>query len=115
MKKIAIIMVVVTSLSISGTILAEQKIDDMKGMQMDAKPEAGSKTIHVAKGLVKDVDLTSGTVSVAHEPIKSLNWPAMTMTFKVPDKALFKRLPKGKQVEIEFVQDGKSYIVTKVK
>ena len=82
---------------------------------MDAKPEADAKTTHIAKGIVKDANPTLGVVSVAHQPIKSMNWPAMTMTFKVKDKTLFKQLPQGKQVEIEFVQDGKNYVVTKAK
>jgi Cu(I)/Ag(I) efflux system protein CusF len=44
---------------------------------------------------------------LSHEPVKSLNWPAMTMGFKVRDKALFEKLTKGRKVEVEFVQSGK--------
>ena len=115
MKKFAIITATVASMLASGSILAQQKMDDMKGMDMDAKPVAGAKTTHVAMAVVKKADPKAGTVTLAHEPVKSMNWPAMTMAFKVKDKMLFDKLTEGKKVEVEFVQDGKDYIVTKVK
>nr|WP_238136989.1 copper-binding protein [Variovorax sp. JS1663] len=39
----------------------------------------------------------------------------MTMKFLVKDKALWEKLAEGKQVEVEFTQEGKDYVVTKVK
>jgi Cu(I)/Ag(I) efflux system protein CusF len=65
--------------------------------------------------VVKAVDRAGGKVTLAHEPVKSLNWPAMTMKFSVKDKALFDKLAVGKKVEIEFVQQGSDYVVTGVK
>jgi Cu/Ag efflux protein CusF len=38
--------------------------------------------------VVKAVDNAQGTVTLAHDPIKSINWPSMTMEFKVRDKTL---------------------------
>ena len=84
---------------------------DMKGMSKDAK----SGTTHVAKGTVKSVDAKAGTVTLDHEPVKSMKWPAMSMAFKVKDKAALEKLSQGKKAEVEFVQDGKDYVVTKVK
>ena len=88
---------------------------DMKDMDMSKKPAAGAQAAHKATGVVKKVDPKAGTVTLAHEPVKSLNWPAMTMGFTVKDKALLDKLATGKKVEFEFVQQGKDYVITSVK
>jgi Cu(I)/Ag(I) efflux system protein CusF len=46
--------------------------------------------------VVKGVDAANGKVRLAHEPVKSLNWPAMIMGFSVRDPALFDKLAVGK-------------------
>lgn len=79
------------------------------------KPSASSAKIHKAVGVVKALDALAGTVTLAHEPVKTLNWSAMSLTFGVKDKVLFDRLAEGKKVEVEFFQEGKGYVVTGVK
>jgi Cu(I)/Ag(I) efflux system protein CusF len=93
---------------------------DMKGMDMkgmDNKPQAqDSKAMtHQMNAVVKDVDIANGKVTLAHEPVKSLDWPAMTMGFSVKDKMLFEKLVTGKKVKVEFMQQGSDYVVTAVK
>ena len=88
---------------------------DMKGMDMGKKPAAGAQAVHKATGVVKKVDPKAGTVTLSHNPVKSLNWPAMTMGFTVKDKALLDKLAVDKKVEFEFVQQGKDYVITSVK
>jgi len=85
---------------------------DMKGMEMDKKAQG---TTHKAVGTVKKIDTAKGTVTLDHEPVPSLNWQAMTMTFGVKDKSLFDKLIPDKKVELEFVQQGSNYVVTAVK
>ncbi|MDB5903179.1 MAG: hypothetical protein JWM26_2057 [Betaproteobacteria bacterium] len=92
----------------------------MKGMDMkDMSPSAMAKDAktsrHTAKGTVKSIDSRTGTVTLDHEAVKSLNWPAMTMAFKVQDKALMDKLTQGKKVEVEFEQRGKDYVITGAK
>jgi Cu(I)/Ag(I) efflux system protein CusF len=92
----------------------------MKGMEMkDMSPSAMGKDAkagkHVAKGTVKSADAKAGTVTLDHEPVKSMNWPAMSMTFQVKDKALMDKLAQGKKVEVEFEQRGKDYVITSAK
>jgi len=48
---------------------------DMKGMDMRKAMTPTGKT-H------KAVDVKAATVTVAHGPVPSLNWDAMTMTFE---------------------------------
>ena len=94
---------------------AQQKMDDMKGMDMGKEPVAKTQSTHHAKATVKNVDEKDGTVTLAHGPVGSLNWPAMTMKFKVKDKMLLKKLDTGRHVEVELVKEGKDYVVTAVK
>ena len=71
--------------------------------------------MHKATGVVKKLDAKAGTVTIAHEEVKELRWPAMTMPFKVQDKALMDKLGEGKKVNFEFEQRGKDAIITAVK
>src|SRR5712671_5589543 len=92
---------------------------DMKDMDMskDKKggdEKAGSK-LHKGVGTVKKVDAAASTVTIAHGPIKSMNWPAMNMTFAVKDKALLEKFSQDKKVEFEFVQQGSDYVIKSVK
>lgn len=113
--KETILVPLLATLMFAGSAFAQQKMDDMKDMDMGKAPAASAKLKHVAVGVVKKVDAKSGVVTIAHGPVKTMNWPAMMMGFKVRDKMLFDRLADGKNVEIEFVQDGKDYVVTTVK
>jgi Cu/Ag efflux protein CusF len=64
---------------------------------------------------VKKLDAKAGVATIAHEPVKAANMPAMTMDFKVQDKAALGKLGEGKKVEFEFAEHGKDYVITKVK
>lgn len=96
----------------------------MKGMDMKAcqdmmnnQASGASKngTVHRTSGVVKALDSTQGTVTLAHQAVKSLNWPAMSMSFSVKDKALLGKLAVGKKVDVEFTQQGSDYVITSVK
>lgn len=115
MKKVALPSLVLALLVPAMAALAQTKMDDMKGMDMAKKPAATAPMVHKAMGTVKKVNAKAGVVTLAHEPIKSLNWPSMTMGFKVKDKMLMDRLTDGKKVKFEFVQDDKDYVITGVK
>jgi Cu(I)/Ag(I) efflux system protein CusF len=56
-------------------------------------------------GVVKSIDSNSAMVTIAHEPISTLSWPAMTMAFKVAKPDLLKGIAVGSKVE--FMLQGK--------
>lgn len=112
MKKTFAAPLALAAILSSAAVLAQHRMDDMKGMDMGSKPAAAT---HHASGVVKSVDAGAGVVTLAHDPVKTLNWPAMTMKFQVKDKALFDKLAVGKAVEFGFEQSGKGYVVTSVK
>jgi len=59
---------------------------------------------HQADGTVDDVDSKTGVVSIHHGPVKSLQWPSMTMEFKVANDALLRGLKPGAAVAFQFVE-----------
>jgi Cu(I)/Ag(I) efflux system periplasmic protein CusF len=98
------------------SVSAQPHTHGMTGMDMGDKPvAAANQQTHTATGTVKKADEKSGKVTLQHGPVASLNWPAMTMAFKVKDKALWKKLEDGKKVDVEFTKQGADYIVTAVK
>jgi Cu(I)/Ag(I) efflux system protein CusF len=88
---------------------------DMKGMDMKMDKKGAKGAVHKATGVVTKVDAAKKKVTIKHEPVQSMKWPAMNMVFTVKDKAMLDKLPKDKKVEFEFVQEGKDYVVTSVK
>jgi len=117
MNKVAITTFVLAATLGASTAFAQQKMDEMKSMDMNKMPAASAPAAmsHQATGVVKKVDAKAGLVTLAHEPVKTMNWPAMTMGFQVKDKMLFDKLTIGKKVDFEFVQGSKGYVVTAVK
>ena len=99
------------------TIMMADTDMDMKGMNMDGmemksmKMEAAPVTHH-GTGTVKKID--AGMVTLSHGPITSLNWSAMTMSFKLKDAALTKGIKVGDVVDFELVQSGGNYVVTRL-
>ena len=70
--------------------------------------------LHRGRGTVEAVDAAAGTVEIAHEPIASLKWPAMSMEFKVRDKAHLGHLTRGQVVQFEFVEEGGEYVIERL-
>jgi Cu(I)/Ag(I) efflux system membrane protein CusA/SilA len=72
-------------------------------------------TAHQADGTVKAIDTKESKITLSHGPVKSMNWPAMNMTFLVKNKPLLDKVTVGQKVHVEFVKQGNNYIVTSVK
>jgi Cu(I)/Ag(I) efflux system membrane fusion protein len=61
------------------------------------------------------IDAKSGTVSVAHGPIETLKWPAMTMDFKVANDGMLAGLKPGATIAFEFVERAPGeWVITKI-
>lgn len=88
---------------------------DMAGMKMDkpaTTPAEKVQTNH-AVGVVKAVDSMKGTITFSHEPVPSIQWPAMTMAFKA-SKPLVASVKPGDRVNFEFVTKGMNATVTAI-
>jgi Cu(I)/Ag(I) efflux system membrane fusion protein len=86
--------------------------ESAQGAKLDApaKPGAGAaaagQVTHHGEGSVEAVDPARATVTLAHGPIASLKWPAMSMDFRVKDPALIRTLKPGQKIDFEFVDAG---------
>ena len=87
----------------------------MKGMDMKDDRKGSAAAVHKASGKVTKVDPAQGSVTIAHGPVPSMNWPSMTMSFKAKDKAMLNKVKPGDQVEFSFVQSGKDHTITEIK
>jgi RND family efflux transporter MFP subunit len=70
---------------------------------------------HTAVGTLDDVDARAGTLLITHEPVKSLNWPTMTMEFVPSNDAIAKAAKPGEAIAFEFVERKPGeWVVTKI-
>ena len=90
---------------------------DLKGMEPPAAAASDNKSSEPVRGIgvVKSVDKVQQTVTLAHDPIKSINWPSMTMAFKVKDKALLDSVKTGVRADFTLEKAGSDYVVTSIK
>jgi Cu(I)/Ag(I) efflux system membrane fusion protein len=66
-----------------------------------AKPAARTALYETA-GKIEQITATSVTLS--HEPVPAIGWPAMTMTFMLPDARVARGLKAGDRVRFGFDQ-----------
>ena len=104
-RQVAVLVAVALSAGFAPAGLAQSS-----GMD-NTRREPQAQT-HKASGTVTKVDQPNSKVTIAHGPVPSLKWPAMTMNFIVKDKALLGKLSSGKKVQFEFVQQGRDYVIT---
>lgn len=64
-------------------------------------------------GVVKAVDAAAGTITLDHQPIPGVGWPAMTMTFNA-DPALLKNIRVGERVKFAARIQGDDNRVIKI-
>lgn len=69
-------------------------------------PQKTAET-HSANGTVNKVIV--GQVTIAHGPIETLQWPAMTMPFSAPNASLLDGIKVGDRVAFSFVKSGEGY------
>lgn len=94
----------------------------LDGFGVDAAPAAKpaaqpkAKAQHEADAKVVEVDTQAGTVTLAHQPVASLGWPAMTMDFALADAALAKQIKPGSRLHIWFEERGEGeWTITRVR
>ncbi|WP_050469428.1 copper-binding protein [Herbaspirillum chlorophenolicum] len=87
---------------------------DMDNMSNMGKSGSTEKVSH-GVGIVKAMDAKQNTITLAHQPIKELNWSAMTMTFKVSDGKLLKDVKAGDQVSFDLKGSGMAPVVTAIR
>lgn len=70
---------------------------------------------HKAEGTITVIDAKAATVSIAHGPIETLKWPAMTMDFKFANDGLLAGMKPGAAIAFEFVERAPGeWVITKI-
>ena len=87
----------------------DQSMAGMAGMQQGAKP-AEARGV----GAVTAIDAAQGTITLQAQPVASLGWPAMTMTFKVASAQSLNGLKVGAKVRFTFQTSGMAGGVTAI-
>jgi Cu(I)/Ag(I) efflux system protein CusF len=108
MKNIAMLSLFLTLFAMAGLPASGM---DMGNMNSDAAQNAESEAI----GVIEEIDAAKGVLTISHEPIKSLGWPAMTMDFVVKDKKMLGKVAKGKKIRFTFIQQHGDYLITKIR
>lgn len=82
----------------------------LSGMQEPKKVTVS----HHAMGTLDSIE-GDGTVMVSHEPVASLNWPAMTMAFVPANASLISGVKPGTPIHFEFVERKPGeWVITKL-
>lgn len=79
------------------TALAQPVAKPVAAMSGMAMPASATKTGR-GTGVITAIDAATGTVTIRHQPIATLGWPAMTMGFKARPPALLKGLKVGQKI-----------------
>jgi len=70
---------------------------------------------HRAQARVEAIDADESSVTLEHGPVDTLKWPAMTMDFKLADRAMLAGLLPGASVSIEFEERAPGeFVVTRI-
>lgn len=83
-------------------------------MPMPEKATAAHEAIK-GKGQVTAISEDKSKVTLKHEPIPAIQWPAMTMAFKVKNSAMLAKTKVGDKVNFTLAPDGKDYMITSIK
>lgn len=102
-KLLAALFTTITALSIP--------VQAMEKMQMPAAEAEQGKSIE-GEGVIVSKSETGDSVTLKHQPIPAIGWPAMTMGFKVKDKALLEQAKQGDKVKFTMIKEGKNYVIT---
>ncbi|UHJ63925.1 efflux RND transporter periplasmic adaptor subunit [Melaminivora jejuensis] len=72
----------------------------------------GAAPAYTVRGVVEEV--STAELTLAHDAIPALKWPAMTMGFKLADPRLAAGLAPKQQVRFTFSKQGEDYVITAI-
>jgi len=78
------------------------------------KPPPSGRT-GKGKGVVVAIDRDAGTVTLKHQPIASLGWPAMTMDFKATPPTLLSGLKVGQKIAFDANEGDGAPLITAIR
>lgn len=76
-----------------------------------SQPQANQQ-VYSGTGTIKSI--SGDQVTISHGPIAGIGWPAMTMTFTVPDDLASEFTP-GSQVDFSFRESAGQHVLTAIR
>lgn len=105
------------SIVASGQFLIESEASlsgALERLEVSAADQSpGAAIMHEAQGRI--TALGADGVTIAHGPVASLQWPAMTMAFVFEHAELARGLAVGETVTFRFRQDGSRYVISDIR
>lgn len=82
----------------------------------ETSPTAWSNIIIEGKGIIKALNMAENSLTLQHEPIPVLSWPAMTMDFSVEKTTSLNQFKVGDHVKFTLKKDkDNKYVLTDIK
>ena len=60
------------------------------------------------------IDPSARTLRLEHDPIPELDWPAMTMNFRVQDSVAIGDLAAGQTIHFSMVREGDAWVIDRI-
>ena len=83
-----------------------QANEHQHGEMMNMQPATQQEQVISATGVIESIDPASKKITIKHEPIPAVNWPAMTMRFTRVPETKADDIKPGDKVAFTFVQQG---------
>jgi Cu(I)/Ag(I) efflux system periplasmic protein CusF len=104
-----LLVVAAAGLAVLGASSAAPQSQDRREIAQAAERAIG-------KGVIKGVNKDDRQLQITHEPIQSLNWPGMTMAFKVAPGVDLEGLTPGAKVMFTLSKSAQGgYVIEEIK
>ncbi|MGM9451977.1 efflux RND transporter periplasmic adaptor subunit [Legionella bozemanae] len=92
-----------------------ERLQTPNQQKKNQKSSASSNTSVEGVGIIKKINFTNHSLTIQHEAIPSLNWPAMEMSFSVAQDIVFDELKIGDAIEFDLEKKNTDFMITKIK
>ncbi|HSH80114.1 MAG TPA: copper-binding protein [Herpetosiphonaceae bacterium] len=107
------IIIKASAIAALGACGAEEANKNGAAGKMEEVPAtAAAGETHSGTGTVTNI--SGNAVTISHEEIRSIGWPAMTMAFTANDAALLKDIEAGDRVSFAFSKAGSAFTLTSI-
>ncbi len=98
----------------SGQFLLDSESNFKAGLQRLSAPDAEKVQAKSMQGRGIIESMQDGKITISHEPIAAMSWPAMTMDFHFPGGTAAISLKPGAPIEFEFHEEDGDFVIRKI-
>ena len=102
------------ALFVFATLLAACGTEEPAGGPAMPASQSSAQAEATGVGVVQSIDAASGRITIAHEAIAALGWPAMTMGFKVARPELLEGIENGQRIDFTLRGRDMDAVVTSI-